>query len=136
MPRPFEARTVGPTPSTPRRWPSTRGRPRAAAQRPLPSMMIATWAGADPSSVGAAKSGTESESKVIATRVSGSNLHDFFFFGRERLVDLLDMLVGGLLDLFRLPIEIVLAHMAVLLELLEKIESVAAKMAHGHPRLF
>src|SRR3972149_6569001 len=26
-------------------WPSCRGSPRASAQRPLPSMMIATWVG-------------------------------------------------------------------------------------------
>ena len=39
------ARTVLRKASTPRRWPSTRGRPRAAAQRPLPSMMMATWRG-------------------------------------------------------------------------------------------
>ncbi len=42
MPISAAARTVRRTASTPRRWPSTRGRPRAAAQRPLPSMMMAT----------------------------------------------------------------------------------------------
>jgi hypothetical protein len=31
--------------STPRRWPATRGSMRCFAQRPLPSMMIATWRG-------------------------------------------------------------------------------------------
>src|SRR5450631_950275 len=33
------------TASTPREWPATRGRCRAVAQRPLPSMMIATCRG-------------------------------------------------------------------------------------------
>src|SRR5512138_2906870 len=35
----------------PIRWPSTRGSPRSVAQRPLPSMMTATWRGsaAEPS---------------------------------------------------------------------------------------
>jgi hypothetical protein len=45
MPRSIAARTVLRSASTPRRWPSTRGRPRAAAQRPLPSMMMATCRG-------------------------------------------------------------------------------------------
>ena len=45
MPRSPAARTVRRNASTPRRWPSTRGRPRAAAQRPLPSMMMATCRG-------------------------------------------------------------------------------------------
>src|SRR5438128_11625109 len=31
------------TASAPARWPAVRGRPRRAAQRPLPSMMTATW---------------------------------------------------------------------------------------------
>ncbi len=42
MPSSPAARTVRRNASTPRRWPSPRGRPRAAAQRPLPSMMMAT----------------------------------------------------------------------------------------------
>ena len=45
MPRSPAARTVLRKASTPRRWPSTRGKPRAAAQRPLPSMMMATCRG-------------------------------------------------------------------------------------------
>ena len=46
MPISLAARIVRRNASTPRRCPSTRGRPRAAAQRPLPSMMMATWRGA------------------------------------------------------------------------------------------
>ncbi len=44
-PRSFEARTTVRTASTPLRWPSARGSPRRVAQRPLPSMMMATWPG-------------------------------------------------------------------------------------------
>src|SRR6476660_6489151 len=58
MPSSCEARTTRRSASTPRRCPSARGRPRAAAQRPLPSMMMATCAGASdrsgPSVAGAA----------------------------------------------------------------------------------
>src|SRR5262245_11448052 len=42
-PRPGAAFTTRRTASAPRRCPAVRGSPRAAAQRPLPSMMIATW---------------------------------------------------------------------------------------------
>ena len=45
MPRRAEVSTTSRTDSMPARCPSTRGRCRCAAQRPLPSMMIATWAG-------------------------------------------------------------------------------------------
>ena len=34
--------------SSPTRWPSVRGRPRARAHLPLPSMTQATWAGMRP----------------------------------------------------------------------------------------
>jgi hypothetical protein len=44
-PRSFAARTTVRTASTPLRWPSARGSPRRVAQRPLPSMMMATWPG-------------------------------------------------------------------------------------------
>ena len=41
----MQARMMARTASTPRRWPATRGSMRCFAQRPLPSMMIATWRG-------------------------------------------------------------------------------------------
>ena len=46
MPSSIAARTVRRTASTPFLWPTERGRPRRLAQRPLPSMMMATWRGA------------------------------------------------------------------------------------------
>ena len=45
MPISPAARTVLRNASTPRRCPSPRGSPRADAQRPLPSMMMATCRG-------------------------------------------------------------------------------------------
>src|SRR5580765_4667637 len=45
MPSRADASTTSRTELMPARWPSTRGRWRLAAQRPLPSMMIATCAG-------------------------------------------------------------------------------------------
>src|SRR5262245_51011932 len=43
MPSDGAAATARRTASTPARWPARRGSPRARAQRPLPSMAIATW---------------------------------------------------------------------------------------------
>src|SRR5204863_5734394 len=43
MPWSGAASTTRRTAAAPARWPATRGRPRREAQRPLPSMMIATW---------------------------------------------------------------------------------------------
>src|SRR5256886_14510007 len=40
---PISASTTRRTASAPARWPAVRGRPRRAAQRPLPSITIATW---------------------------------------------------------------------------------------------
>ena len=44
-PSSIAARTVARTASTPLRCPATRGSSRLFAQRPLPSMMMATWRG-------------------------------------------------------------------------------------------
>src|SRR5437762_11037661 len=43
MPQPGAIRTTRRTASAPARWPAARGRPRRVAQRPLPSMTMATW---------------------------------------------------------------------------------------------
>src|SRR2546428_13100368 len=43
MPRPGAASTTRRTAYAPARWPAVRGRPRRAAQRPLPSITIAMW---------------------------------------------------------------------------------------------
>src|SRR5262245_54793174 len=45
MPISRQARVTSRTESAPLRWPSIRGRPRRLAQRPLPSMMMATCRG-------------------------------------------------------------------------------------------
>src|SRR5208283_1474586 len=164
------ARTVRRSASTPRRWPSKRGSHRAAAQRPLPSMMTPTCSGAAPKAriapalaltpcfsliepCPSAKTSTappdpperppcrilnrmisgrntipsrissspgkpaprkpaqtlrdgtpyhirrpETTARSVPENCSGSNLHDFLFLARERLIDLGDGGVGGLLN--------------------------------------
>src|SRR5271157_5387437 len=89
-------RTARRTASTPRRWPSNRGSPRACAQRPLPSMMMPTcvgvWSVRGPA--GERNRAMLGTSGRLARRL---DLHDLLFLGGERGVDLLDGEVGRLL---------------------------------------
>src|SRR5262249_53291937 len=68
MPRSPAARTVRRKASTPRRWPSTRGSPRWAAQRPLPSMMMATCRGAPKPSLSFGAASVSGISSCLASR--------------------------------------------------------------------
>src|SRR5947209_7336668 len=128
MPSSPAARTVLRSASTPRRWPSVRGRPRAAAQRPLPSMMMATCRGARSSAR------WPRTSNVRLCALLPSHRENLFFFGRQRVIDLGDRLVGRLLHLGVVALVIVLADLMVLLELLENFHAVAPHVAHGDAR--
>ena len=63
-----------------------------------------------------------------------SNRHDLLFLAGEHLLDVGDGRVGRLLHFAGLPLVVVFADLVVLLELLEKIETVAAHMADGDAR--
>src|SRR5437660_1294084 len=95
MPRSTHARTAARTASTPRLCPAKRGRWRRLAQRPLPSMMIATWRGTAP------WEGTAwvELSCDILSPSSPLDGHQFGFFLLQQLVDLGDVPVGRLLHL-------------------------------------
>src|ERR1700716_2558289 len=158
MPRSPAARTVRRSASTPRRWPSTRGSPRWAAQRPLPSMMMATCRGAPKPSLsfGAASDSDMSSCPCLVRPASAaalccgmfygglapsglrrkplSNRHDLFFFLRQHLIDLGDHLIGRLLDLARHALLYVVADLVILFHLLQQIEPVAAHVAHRDAR--
>src|SRR6478752_6418543 len=125
MPSSCEARTTRRNASTPRRCPSARGRPRAAAQRPLPSMMMATCAGASD------RSGPSVTGAAALDMGAALDGEDFFFLGSQQLVDLGDGAVGRLLHLVGVTLLIVLRHLVILLELLQHIEAVAADVAGG-----
>src|SRR5918998_2038105 len=125
MPISPAARTVLRSASTPRRCPSPRGNPRAAAQRPLPSMMIATWRGTSNgagSGLTASLFGIDgfhslraklcSPNKILVQSrdligeaggcpAFGSDRHDLFFLARQGLVYFGDRVVGGFLHLLR-----------------------------------
>src|SRR5579875_898979 len=127
MPRSPAARTVRRKASTPRRCPSPRGNPRAAAQRPLPSMMMATWRG------GAHAATRESSASGMGLT---SDREDLLFLRPEHLVDLRDHSVRHFLDLGGKTVVIVLADLVFLFEPFDDIEAVAAHMTHGHPCVF
>ena len=55
---------------------------------------------------------------------------------RKRVVDLLDVIVGGLLHLGAVLLVLVLADDVLLLELLQMLHRVAADVAHGDALLF
>src|SRR5262245_46115508 len=83
------ARTISRTTSQPRRWPSLRGSPRASAQRPFPSGMIAMWRG----SLAASR-------RFIGRRaLASSDGEDLLLLRASHLVQLAHELVGELLPL-------------------------------------
>src|SRR5216683_2034524 len=123
------ARTTRRKASTPRRWPSARGRPRAAAQRPFPSMMIATCKGpsvrSGPSVAGAAAFDIHQSLDLATPDLNGE---DFLFLGRKQLIDLRNRSVGCLLHIIGQPFLIVLGNLVVFLKFLDGIEAIAADM--------
>src|SRR3990172_5262852 len=87
MPSSCAARTTARTDSMPARWPSMRSRPRCFAQRPLPSMMTATWRG-----MGSARMG---RSCIVGSPL---DLEDLLLLLVGLAVDLLHEVVGEVLD--------------------------------------
>src|SRR4030088_687978 len=123
MPSSLAARTTRRSASTPRRVPSARGKPRAAAQRPFPSMMIATCRGAS------VRSGPSVAGAAAFDIDQSLNREDLFFLGREQLIDLRNRSVGCLLHVGGQTLLVVLGDLVVLLELLDRIEAIPADMA-------
>src|ERR1700694_3566165 len=130
MPSSLAARTTRRKASTPRRWPSARGKPRAAAQRPLPSMMIATCKG------GSARSGPWVAGAAAFDIDQSLNREDFFFLGREQLIDLRNRPVGRLLHIIGQTFLIVLGNLVFLFKLLDRIEAIATYMPDRYTRRF
>src|SRR5512134_3886365 len=103
--------TTSRTELIPAAWPSGRGSDRPVAQRPLPSMMMATCAGTTP---------------CIRTRCRASALirlhfHDLGLFGMDQAVDLLDVVVGEFLDVLLGPGLVVAADVLELLDLAQRV---------------
>src|SRR3989442_2291075 len=139
-PRSIEASTVRLSARVPARWPAATGRPRWRAQRPFPSMMIATDCATSGSS-GPARGRTRLSVRIRVRRftegseVPASDLHDLRFFVFQQLVDRRGVLVGELLPLLlRAPL-LVVADVAVLDELLQMVHQVAADVPDRDPAL-
>src|SRR5690606_8069593 len=122
MPRSRQKSTVRSAARAPARWPTTRGRRRRCAQRPLPSMMMARWRGAG------AWSGADMRVMRMADR---SDRHQFLFLALDHLVHVLDRLVGDLLDLVLGAAHVVLGDLLFLQQVLDLLVGVAAHVADG-----
>src|SRR5688572_23742596 len=108
--------------STPARCPARRGSPRAMAQRPLPSMIRATWTGTFVRTVSVLSEGI-------------LDFHDLGFFALAELVHFLDVLVRQLLQVNLAAFQLVLGDHLFLLELAQVLVHRTADVAHGHARV-
>src|SRR6476646_2234684 len=116
MPRSRQNSTQTVTARAPARWPMTRGRRRCCAQRPLPSMMTARWRGT--------RSGAGGE-----VLIRPSNRHQFLFLGADHVVDILDRLVGELLDVRFAARGFVFRDLLVLQQFLDVVVGIATDVA-------
>src|SRR5271169_5936166 len=150
-----QARTVVRTASTPRRWPAMRGNRRCFAQRPLPSMMIATCRGtvrgAGISRVELSNTGSGGNGRRGRFESGGNgwwrrsrrqlnlaplDCQQVRFLGLEDLVDLGNIAVGKLLHVGLRVALVVLRNRVLLEQLLQVLVGVAADVAHGNARIF
>src|SRR5690606_23418611 len=122
MPRSRQKSTVRSAARAPARWPTTRGRRRRCAQRPLPSMMTPRWRGPG------ARAGEDTAVLRMADR---SDRHQFLFLGLDHVIDILDRLVGDLLDVVLGTTHVVLGDLLFLQQVLDLLVGVAADVAHG-----
>src|SRR2546425_2982335 len=107
--------TISRTALMPARCPSGRGRCRSRAQRPLPSMMTATWRGTAP------------PSRIFARRSSlTSDLHDLRLFGFDQLFHELQMVVVQFLRILLGVFLVVLGDVLGLLDLVDRLRTGAA----------
>src|SRR5713101_961659 len=114
--------TTSRTAVIPARCPSGRGRCRSRAQRPLPSMMMATWRGTAP------------PKRILARRSSPtSDLHDLRLFAFDQLFHELQMVV---MQLLRLLLGVLLVVLRDVLGLLDLVDRLRAGPAHADAPFF
>src|SRR5437867_7108191 len=110
--------TASRTDVIPARWPSGRGSRRSRAQRPLPSMMMATWRGTAPLTL------------TRPRRSSGtSDLHDLRLFALHRLLDQLEVIV---VELLHVLLRVLLVVLGDVLGLLDATDRLGAGVADRH----
>src|SRR5215207_4171158 len=109
MPRSAASRSRALTVSAPASWPAATDRPRCLAQRPLPSVMMATY-------------------EALTGRGS-SHLEDLVFLALEQGVELLGLLVGELLQRLLGAVLVVGAGLARVAQLAQVVQRVTADVA-------
>src|SRR6476646_11094927 len=118
MPSSIPASTVRRSARVPARRPAAVGSPRRRAQRPLPSMMIATVsATSGRSRSGSGRTRASVQMRVIRFIPLGApplDLHDVGLFAFQEVVDLRHVLVGHLLHALLCGTLLVVADVAVL----------------------
>src|SRR4051794_14162969 len=132
MPRSTASRSRALTVSAPAWWPARTGTPRAWAQRPLPSVMMATYRG---SVMTVRERASVRAKRFEPARSRRSNLQDLRFLALEVRVQLGDALVGDLLQLGLGAALLVLADLALLAQLAQVVHDVAADVADLDPAL-
>src|SRR3954467_1376787 len=103
-------------------WPSGRGSERPLAQRPFPSMMMAIWPGTAPCR----------RSRCSRSLLIRSDFQDLRFLRVNQALDLLDVVVSELLNVF---LRVALIVLRDFLELLHLGERLGAGMPHGDATL-
>src|SRR5881275_12100 len=149
MPRSIADSTTGRSARDPARWPSATETSFSAAQRPFPSMMIATAratsgrcsSGVTSVPVMEVTSGPTSNTCRLlagdhAARCGSLDLHHLRFLVLQELVDVLRVLVGQLLDAALGPVLVVGSDLALVDELLQVPHRIAPDLAHGDPVVF
>src|SRR3954451_23620827 len=126
MPNCAASRSRALTTSAPAWWPASTGSPRACAQRPFPSVMIATYRG---SVMAPARTRSVRAKRFEQARSACSNLQDLRLFALEVLVEVGDALVGDLLKLALGAALLVLPHVAPRAQLAQVVHDVAADIA-------
>src|SRR3990170_983109 len=128
MPNSTQARITRRRFSVPARCPASRGNPRARAQRPLPSMMMATCSGIF--------SGSSFEADFAAAEAPALDLKDLGLLPAGDLIHLLDDPIGELLQLGLPSVKLVLGNQLLFLILAQVVQDIAADIAHRHPGFF
>src|SRR6185312_6931428 len=116
-----EPSTTARTDFIPDLWPNGRGRLRSRAQRPLPSMMIATWRGTWPFTRICASRSSAFIAPARPAMPRPSDLHDLGFFHREQVFELRHVVVVQLLQILVRVLLVVLRHAVELLRVLARV---------------
>src|SRR5437763_14877043 len=126
MPRSSQASTIGWILLVPRRCPTRRGRWRRWAQRPLPSIMMATCR----------STATRGACAGMSLALSISDHHDLLLLVLAHRLKLRNDPVGDLLEPFLLPLDLVGGGRLVLLQGAQLVVHVAAAVTDRHFVLF